>query len=85
MADKAVNGGDTELYRNNSEGKQQQQRHDKETPPDKAGEYVRELLQEKLELDGQKTPNTVRLIDQGESRSPVPALFPRLPPTWGRT
>ncbi|KAH0950561.1 hypothetical protein HN011_003903 [Eciton burchellii] len=31
---------------------------------DKAGEYVRELLQEKVDLDTQKWPNAIRLIDQ---------------------
>ncbi|KAM0733509.1 KH domain-containing, RNA-binding, signal transduction-associated protein 2 [Formica fusca] len=31
---------------------------------DKAGEYVRELLQEKIELDNQKSPNAIRLLDQ---------------------
>jgi len=33
---------------------------------DKAGEYVRELLQEKVDLDTQKWPNAIRLIDQGK-------------------
>lgn len=33
---------------------------------DKAGEYVRELLQEKIELDNQKWPIAIRLLDQGE-------------------
>lgn len=33
---------------------------------DKAGEYVRELLQEKIELDNQKSPNAIRLLDQGK-------------------
>jgi KH domain-containing RNA-binding signal transduction-associated protein 3 len=32
---------------------------------DKANEYVRELMQEKLEVDTQKTPNAARLLDQG--------------------
>ncbi|XP_018403957.1 PREDICTED: KH domain-containing, RNA-binding, signal transduction-associated protein 3-like [Cyphomyrmex costatus] len=31
---------------------------------DKAGEYMNELLQEKIELDGQKWPNAIRLLDQ---------------------
>jgi len=35
---------------------------------DKAGEYMQELLQEKIELDGQKWPNAIRLLDQGELR-----------------
>lgn len=37
---------------------------------DKAGEYVRELLQEKLELDNQKSPNAIRLLDQGKEMHP---------------
>ncbi|XP_076236730.1 KH domain-containing, RNA-binding, signal transduction-associated protein 2 isoform X4 [Calliopsis andreniformis] len=39
-------------------------RDEKEHQVDKAGEYVRELLQEKVELDSQKWPNATRLIDQ---------------------
>lgn len=38
----------------------------KDHQADKAGEYVRELLQEKIELDTQKWPNAIRLIDQGK-------------------
>ncbi|XP_028050028.1 KH domain-containing, RNA-binding, signal transduction-associated protein 2 isoform X2 [Monomorium pharaonis] len=37
---------------------------DKDPQVDKAGEYMQELLQEKVELDGQKWPNAVRLLDQ---------------------
>ncbi|XP_043513387.1 KH domain-containing, RNA-binding, signal transduction-associated protein 3-like isoform X4 [Frieseomelitta varia] len=40
------------------------ERDEKEHQVDKAGEYVRELLQEKVELDSQKWPNATRLIDQ---------------------
>lgn len=32
---------------------------------DKAGEYVRELLQEKTKIDNEKYPNATRLIDLG--------------------
>lgn len=39
---------------------------EKEHQIDKAGEYVRELLQEKLELDNQKSPIALRLLDQGK-------------------
>lgn len=39
---------------------------EKDHQADKAGEYMNELLQEKIELDGQKWPNAVRLLDQGE-------------------
>lgn len=37
---------------------------DKDHQVDKAGEYVRELLQEKVELDTQKWSNAIRLLDQ---------------------
>ena len=43
------------------------EKDDKDSQVDKAGEYVRELLQEKLELDTQKWPNALRLIDQGKN------------------
>lgn len=43
----------------------EKERDEKEHQADKAGEYVRELLQEKVELDSQKWPNATRLIDQG--------------------
>ncbi|XP_015175468.1 PREDICTED: KH domain-containing, RNA-binding, signal transduction-associated protein 3 isoform X1 [Polistes dominula] len=39
-------------------------KEEKDHQVDKAGEYVRELLQEKVELDSQKWPNATRLIDQ---------------------
>ncbi|XP_043286349.1 KH domain-containing, RNA-binding, signal transduction-associated protein 3-like isoform X2 [Venturia canescens] len=42
----------------------EKERDDKDHQVDKAGEYVRELLQEKLGLDAQKWPNALRLIDQ---------------------
>lgn len=35
----------------------------------KAGEYVRELLAEKLSIDQNKLPNATRLIDQGKNIS----------------
>lgn len=54
---------------------------DKEHQVDKAGEYVRELLQEKVELDTQKWPNAIRLIDQGmcevETMARSLSFFPR--------
>ena len=43
----------------------EKEREETEHQVDKAGEYVRELLQEKLALDVQKWPNALRLIDQG--------------------
>lgn len=33
---------------------------------DKAGEYMRELLGEKLKIDQQKFPISIKLIDQGK-------------------
>ncbi|KAG7209485.1 hypothetical protein KM043_015571 [Ampulex compressa] len=42
----------------------EKERDEKEHQVDKAGEYVRELLQEKVELDSQKWPHATRLIDQ---------------------
>lgn len=33
----------------------------------KAGEYVRELLKEKMSLDPAQWPNAMRLVDQGKS------------------
>lgn len=44
----------------------EKERDEKKYQVDKAGEYVRELLQEKVELDSQKWPNATRLIDQGK-------------------
>lgn len=38
---------------------------DKDHQVDKAGEYMRELLQEKVQLDSQKCSNAIRLLDQG--------------------
>ncbi|XP_020292760.1 KH domain-containing, RNA-binding, signal transduction-associated protein 2-like isoform X2 [Pseudomyrmex gracilis] len=37
---------------------------DKDHQVDKAGEYMRELLQEKVQLDSQKCSNAIRLLDQ---------------------
>lgn len=51
----------------NSRDPDDKERDDKDLQhqTDKAGEYVRELLQEKLDLDSDKWPNSIRLIDQG--------------------
>ncbi|KAL2749129.1 hypothetical protein V1477_002739 [Vespula maculifrons] len=49
---------------NNSNLPMIKEREEKDHQVDKAGEYVRELLQEKVELDSQKWPNATRLIDQ---------------------
>lgn len=51
---------------NNSNLPMIKEREEKDHQVDKAGEYVRELLQEKVELDSQKWPNATRLIDQGK-------------------
>lgn len=48
---------------------------------ERAGDYMRDLLQEKLALDHAKFPICVRLIDQGQSLSPSP--FPPLLPSPG--
>nr|XP_033323678.1 KH domain-containing, RNA-binding, signal transduction-associated protein 3-like isoform X2 [Megalopta genalis] len=45
-------------------GSSENEREEKEHQVDKVGEYVRELLQEKVELDSQKWSNATRLIDQ---------------------
>lgn len=45
---------------------------EKDHQSDKANEYMHELLQEKVDLDGQKWPNAIRLLDQGESRKITP-------------
>lgn len=57
MSDRSSNG---------DYNKFQQQDADKDKEQlDKAGEYIKELLQEKHELDDQKNPNARRLLDQG--------------------
>lgn len=38
---------------------------DRSERADKVGEYMKELLAEKLALDSQKCPNALRLLDQG--------------------
>lgn len=71
MSDRASNGDYKYQREENSDSKQrlslEKDRDEKEHQVDKAGEYVRELLQEKVELDSQKWPNATRLIDQGRS------------------
>lgn len=37
----------------------------------KAGEYVRELLKEKMSLDPSECPNAMRLVDQGKAGLPA--------------
>ncbi|XP_046415797.1 KH domain-containing, RNA-binding, signal transduction-associated protein 2-like isoform X3 [Neodiprion pinetum] len=68
MADRSSNGEYKYQREDSSESKPriplEKEREEKDHQADKAGEYVRELLQEKLELDGSKWPNAHRLIDQ---------------------
>ncbi|XP_066595232.1 KH domain-containing, RNA-binding, signal transduction-associated protein 3-like isoform X2 [Prorops nasuta] len=62
--------GEYTYHRNNLEEETFQRKmenvecDEKEQQSDKAGEYVRELLQEKVELDSNKWPNAIQLIDQ---------------------
>lgn len=75
MTDRSSNGDykhdREESPENNSNLPMNKEREEKDHQVDKAGEYVRELLQEKVELDSQKWPNATRLIDQGKN-----LLFP---------
>ncbi|XP_015609784.1 KH domain-containing, RNA-binding, signal transduction-associated protein 3 isoform X3 [Cephus cinctus] len=68
MADRSSNGEYKYQRDDSMENKPriplEKERDEKDHQADKAGEYVRELLQEKLELDAQKWPNAHRLIDQ---------------------
>lgn len=70
MADRPSNGEYKYQREENADskgrGSSDKERDEKEHQVDKAGEYVRELLQEKVELDSQKWPNATRLIDQGK-------------------
>ncbi|KAK2584861.1 hypothetical protein KPH14_006297 [Odynerus spinipes] len=68
MAERSSNG-DYKYQRDESPEKKprvplDKEREEKDHQVDKAGEYVKELLQEKIELDSQKWPNATRLIDQ---------------------
>lgn len=71
MTDRSSNGDykhdREESPENNSNLPMNKEREEKDHQVDKAGEYVRELLQEKVELDSQKWPNATRLIDQGKN------------------
>lgn len=75
MTDRSSNGDykheREETPENDSNLPMNKEREEKDHQVDKAGEYVRELLQEKVELDSQKWPNATRLIDQGKN-----LLFP---------
>ncbi|XP_043462420.1 KH domain-containing, RNA-binding, signal transduction-associated protein 2-like isoform X1 [Leptopilina heterotoma] len=64
MTDRSSNG--EYKYRDDNADKPRSlsDKDDKDSQVDKTGEYVRELLQEKLEIDSHKWPNALRLIDQ---------------------
>ncbi|XP_012347775.1 KH domain-containing, RNA-binding, signal transduction-associated protein 3 isoform X2 [Apis florea] len=68
MSDRPSNGEFKYKREENSDSEaktsSEKERDEKKYQVDKAGEYVRELLQEKVELDSQKWPNATRLIDQ---------------------
>ncbi|XP_003700858.1 KH domain-containing, RNA-binding, signal transduction-associated protein 3 isoform X2 [Megachile rotundata] len=68
MSDRQSNGEYKYQRDENADGKvrasSEKERDEKEHQVDKAGEYVRELLQEKVDLDSQKWPNATRLLDQ---------------------
>lgn len=67
MSDRSSNG-DYKYQRDEDENKSRlsmdKEQDSKEHQIDKAGELVRELLQEKIEIN-QKWPNATRLLDQG--------------------
>lgn len=67
MTDRSSNG--EYKYRDDNADKPRSlsDKDDKDSQVDKTGEYVRELLQEKLEIDSHKWPNALRLIDQGKN------------------
>lgn len=67
MSDRSSNG-DYKYQREEDEKSRlpmDKEQDNKEHQMDKAGELMRELLQEKIEID-QKWPNATRLLDQGE-------------------
>jgi hypothetical protein len=75
MADKYDSNGDYGTYADNFKRKSIVDKlneagdgeNDESNPAaQKAGEYVRELLAEKLTIDQNKQPNACRLIDQGK-------------------
>lgn len=50
---------------NNQSGMKNDVEMESQISPDKAGDYVRELLHEKQSLDSSQWPNALRLLDQG--------------------
>lgn len=65
MADGYDNGYNSSDFKRNAN---QNDAHDGEETPkvnEKAGEYMRELLSEKVKIDQAKYPLSTRLIDQG--------------------
>lgn len=67
MTDRSSNGEYKYREENADKPRSLLDKDDKDSQVDKTGEYVRELLQEKLEIDSQKWPNALRLIDQGKN------------------
>lgn len=74
MVDKYDSNGDYSSYTDNFKRKSISEKvtesidgDNEESNPanQKAGEYVRELLAEKLSIDQNKLPNSTRLLDQG--------------------
>lgn len=62
MADRSNNGMNMQEDRRSAAEKEEDK-----IQSEKANEYVRELMQEKHELDTQKAPNAARLLDQGKA------------------
>lgn len=79
MADRSSNGEFNKYQRDDADDKSRitVDKDEKDSQVDKAGEYVRELLQEKLEIDTQKWPNALRLLDQGKMLSSTFFMAPR--------
>lgn len=75
MADKYdKNGYNSSDFKRNStqESMEQEQEQDGEEGSklnEKAGEYMRELLSEKIKLNNSKFPMAVKLIDQGNNKN----------------
>lgn len=68
--------GQVQFGRNmNDQLKQENEGEESNPAAQKAGEYVRELLQEKLSLDQNKHPNATRLVDQGNLKKTANSRF----------
>ncbi|XP_011495974.1 PREDICTED: KH domain-containing, RNA-binding, signal transduction-associated protein 2-like isoform X3 [Ceratosolen solmsi marchali] len=60
MADRSSNG----IIKQEVDNRSSAEKDEEKQQTDKANEYVRELMLEKLEVNTQKTPNAARLLDQ---------------------